>query len=121
MTATQYSIWHKINFIYLVFILGLGIFWLARLHTFGISIGMVAVVTAYFIYQCNRWAYFVAAVLCFGLLRTAMDDGYGFHQGFQSIAKLVYIIGLVFAFILHEKVGKKNKLEKSNTETHSPD
>jgi len=60
-----------------------------------------------FIYKKNRWAYFAAAVWCFGLLRIAMDDGHDFHQGYQSMVKLIYVIGVVIALVLHEKVAIK--------------
>jgi hypothetical protein len=76
--------------------------------------GSVALVTAFFVYQKNRWAYFAAAVVDFGLFRIAMDNGHDFHQELKSIAKLFYVITIIFAFILHEKVAiKKTALTDS--------
>jgi amino acid permease len=105
--------WQKVNIAYAVFLVAMGGLWIAQLHTFGVIAGVIAIVVSYFLYQNQRWAYFTAAVLCFGLLRTAMDDGYDFHQGFQSVSKLIYVVAIVFALILHEKVAIK-KTKKNN-------
>ncbi len=105
------SRWEKVNSVYLFFLGAAGIVWMLQLNTFGICVGIAASAIAYFMYQRNRWAYFCAAAWCFGLLRIAMDDGYDFHQGWQSASKLIYLVGLVFAFILHEKVAIKPSRE----------
>lgn len=103
--------WQKVNLVYaLVLLLG-AIIWVLQWHTFGISVGLVALVLAFFIYQRNRWAYFVAAVWCFGLLRIAMDDGHDFHQGYQSMVKLIYLVGVIIALVLHEKVAIKSSVK----------
>lgn len=103
--------WQKVNTVYYIVLVVMGLLWLAQLHTFGIVVGLAAIAVAYFAYQRKRLSYFCAAALYFGLLRTAMDDGHDFHQGFQSYAKLFYFICVVLAFFLHEKVAIKNKKE----------
>ncbi len=101
--------WHTINTIYWIILVALALVWILQLHTFGISVGIAALATAYFLYKRNRWAYFAAGVWYFGLLRIAMDDGHDFHQGLQSAGKLFYLVGVVFALILHEKVAVKKR------------
>ncbi|MFT5116498.1 MAG: Na+/H+ antiporter NhaC [Kiritimatiellia bacterium] len=105
----QYSLWEKINWVYLLVLAVLGCVWLTQLNIFGVSVGLAAIAIAYFVFHNNRWAYFSAAVWYFGLLRIAMDDVNDFHQGLQSMVKLFYVVGLVIAIILHEKVAIKNK------------
>lgn len=109
----QHTLWQKINWIYLAVLALLGSVWLLQLNIFGVSVGLAAIVIAYFVFRKNRWAYFSAAVWYFGLLRIAMDDGNDFHQGLQSMVKLFYVAGLVVAVILHEKVALKNKSDPS--------
>ena len=99
--------WQRINTVYAVFLVLVGLVWFIQLHTFGVSVGIAAIAIAVFIYRHQRWAYFAAAVWCFGLLRIAMDDGHDFHQGLQSWVRLPYLIGLIIPIILHEKVAKK--------------
>lgn len=114
------SAWQTVNTVYVVFLVVVGLAWIMQWHTFGFAVGVVAIAVSYFIYQRKRWAYFAAAVLYFGLFRIAMDDGYDFHQGFQSIAKLIYITVVVLAIILHEKIAIKNKKTESN-DSEMPD
>ncbi len=113
------SFWLKANVVYYIGLGLVGAAWIAQWHTFGISVGIVALVLAYFLFLKKKLAYFIAAAWCFGLLRIAMDDGYDFHQGYQSIAKLFYLLGVVFAIILHEKVAKKTS--SSESKEHMPD
>jgi hypothetical protein len=105
----QQALWQKINWIYLIVLALLGCVWIIQLNIFGVSVGLAALVITYFVFRKNRWAYFAAAVWYFGLLRIAMDDGNDFHQGLQSMVKLFYVVGLVIAIILHEKVAIKNQ------------
>ena len=100
-------IWENINLVYAVMLIAGSIAWLFQAHTFGISVGLVGLVIAAFLYQRNRWAYFAAAVWWFGLLRIAMDDGHDFHQGYQSAVKLVYLLGVILALVLHETAAIK--------------
>ncbi len=118
-TPMPHPTWQKVNTVYVAFLVLMGIVWCAQLHTFGGIAGLISIAIGYFVYQKQRWAYFSAAVLCFGLLRTAMDDGYDFHQGFQSVSKLIYFIAIIFAFILHEKVAIKKS--KANDHNASPE
>ena len=107
------SVWYKVNTVYAAATIVVGLLWLTQLHTFAIVIGLVAISIAYFLYKRPRWAYFAAAILYFGLLRTAMDDGNDFYQGLQSVGKLVSLVGVIFALILHEKVAIKSKATKT--------
>jgi|GEM_PF-5876974 len=107
--------WENSNTVFYA-LLGLsGIAWVLQQHTFGITVGCVTLAIAYFLYKKERWAYFAAAVICFGLLRIAMDDGNDFYQGYQSYVKLPYVIAMVIAIVLHEKVAKL-----SNTPVDKP-
>lgn len=108
--------WHMINIGFVVIMAAGALIWLLQLNTFGISLGLVGLVTSYFLWQKNRIAYFVAAVWCFGLLRIAMDDGYAFHGDYGSYVKLPYVIGIIIAIVLHEKVAIK-KSNSKETET----
>lgn len=100
--------WQKINFAYIGFLLASGLFWLFQWHTVGISVAIATVVIVLFLHKRNRWAYFAAAVYCFGLLRIAMDDGNNFYNDWQNYGKALYLMGLVLALILHEKVAIKS-------------
>ena len=100
--------WFKTNICYLAVLAVSGLLWFLQLHTFGIVVGLAALAISFFIYKKQRWAYFAAAVLCFGLLRTAMDDGHNFFQNYGSYGKLFYLIALIIPIILHEKVAKKS-------------
>ena len=108
------SRWEKMNIVYLGLLTLGGIIWIGHLHTFGICMGLAAIVIAYFLYCQNRWAYFAAAVWCFGLLRIAMDDGHQFHTFYPSVLKVVYLVGLIAALVLHEKVAKKKPASESS-------
>lgn len=108
------STWQLINTLFLGLI-ALGAFvWLLQLHTFGIVMGMAGLCIAYFLWKYNRWAYFAAAIWCFGLLRIAMDDGHDFYGDYGSYFKIPFVIGIVIAIILHEKVAIKNKKPSSD-------
>jgi len=102
------SVWLAVNTIYLALLFISGLVWIVQLNTFSSVVGLASVVFAFFLYKKQRWAYFAAAVLCFGLLRIAMDDGHNFYQGYQSFVKVPYLAGIVIAIILHEKVAKKS-------------
>ncbi len=115
MVNQRTSRWHTVNHIYIGLLTAAGLVWILQLHTFGITMGLVGVIIAYFMYQRNRWAYFAAAIWCFGLLRIAMDDDHNFHQDLQSFVKLPYLIAMVIAFVLHEKVAlKQRNIESDN-------
>lgn len=101
--------WEKTNTVFAILLALGGLVWFFQLHTFGIALGLVGLITAFFLYRKQRWAYFVAAAWSFGLMRIAMDDGYDFHQGYQGPVKLLYVIGMIIPIVLHEKVLKKKK------------
>ncbi len=114
----QKNTWEMINRCYAILLVVAGLTWFAQFHTVGICVGIASAVIAYFMWLKNRWAYFAAAVWCFGLLRIAMDDDYGFYGDISSYVKLPYVIGVVLAIILHEKVAIKKSVDhsKSNPE-----
>ncbi|ODS24705.1 hypothetical protein AB835_02205 [Candidatus Endobugula sertula] len=103
----NHRFWLKANMLYLSVLAVSGMVWLFQRHTFGVAVGLATVLISFFIYKKQRWAYFSAAVLCFGLLRIAMDDGYHFFQTYGSYGQLFYLIGLITSIILHEKVARK--------------
>lgn len=110
--------WQKINTFY-VGLMGLSsVFWLLQWHTFGFCISIVGAGIAFFIYQRRRWAYFFAAALFFGLLRVAMDDGYNFYQDWQSAGKLIYLVMLILAIVLHEKAAINDKPSEADDMPH---
>lgn len=108
--------WENTNKLYVFLLVAAGLVWFAQLHTFGIAVGLTACVIGYFMFQRNRWAYFAAAVWCFGLLRIAMDDDYGFYGDIGSYVKLPYVFGVVMAIILHEKVAIKGDTKNQGVE-----
>jgi len=103
------SKWNITNTVFATVIIAGSIVWLLQLHTFGITIAAAGLVISYFLFKNNRWAYFAAAIWCFGLLRIAMDDDHGFYGDYVSYVKLPCVIGVVIAIILHEKVAIKSK------------
>jgi hypothetical protein len=101
--------WIRINQIFAI-VMGLSaVVWLLQWHTFGLCMALATFVAAFYILKRNRWAYFAIAIICFGLLRTAMDDGHDFYAGYQSWGKLFYVVALIFALILHEKAALKKR------------
>ncbi|MGS2718537.1 hypothetical protein ACVBE9_10215 [Eionea flava] len=112
MTSQPSAKWHIINSVFVCVIAAGAIAWLLQLNTFGITLGLAGLVISYFLWKKNRIAYFVAAVWCFGLLRIAMDDGYAFHGDYGAYVKLPYVIGIIIAIILHEKVAIKSQRSK---------
>ena len=112
--------WNITNSIYACVLASAALVWLIQLHAFGISMGVAGFCITYFLFKRNRWAYFAAAIWCFGLLRIAMDDGYAFHGDYGSYVKLPYVIGIIIAIILHEKVAIKCKKAESVESKNSP-
>jgi 4-hydroxybenzoate polyprenyltransferase len=104
--------WNVTNVFFTAAIIAGSIVWLLQLHTFGITIAAAGLAISYFLFKRNRWAYFAAAIWCFGLLRIAMDDDLGFYGDYGSYVKLPYVIGIVIAIILHEKVAIKDKKDQ---------
>jgi hypothetical protein len=107
--------WNVTNTIFATAIFAGSIVWLLQLHTFGVTIAAAGLAISYFLFKNNRWAYFAAAIWCFGLLRIAMDDDYGFYGDYGSYFKLPYVIGVVIAIMLHEKVAIKKGENGSDT------
>jgi len=103
--------WNITNTLFATAIVAGSIGWLLQLHTFGVTMAAAGLAISYFLFKHNRWAYFAAAIWCFGLLRIAMDDDYGFYGDYGSYFKLPFVVGIVLAIILHEKVAIK-KIEK---------
>ena len=99
--------WSASNQLYAVIVFLAGLVWFLQVNTFGIVVGAAAMIISFFLFRQQRWAYFAAAVWSFGLLRIAMDDGNNFYQGYDAYVKLPYLIAVVVAIILHEKVAKK--------------
>lgn len=112
---TNKSIWLSINTAFYIAMIVSAVFWLLQWHTFGICIAIATFVTSFYIFKRNRWAYFAIAIICFGLLRTAMDDGHDFFIGQQSWGKLFYIVGLIVALVLHEKAALKKRPENNDS------
>ncbi len=92
--------------------------WVSQLNTLAVAMGVVAIVTAIAMAFRPRWAYFVAAAWCFGMLRFAMDRENLLHAVFADGIKrglmLFYFAGIVVSLVLHEKVAKKPQKDSDN-------
>ncbi len=102
------------------------VFWVAQMNTPTVLMGITAGILAWALWRRPRWAYFVAAAWCFGMLRTAMDKENTLHQfdvaGVKHGLMAFYFLGMVIAIVLHEKVALKPSKPKdlSDPENQPP-
>lgn len=83
------------------------ILWGQYLSALELTVAFLCAVCAFGVWQQERWGYFMAAALAFGLMRLAMDKYSGvYEEEFKATARGIYTLVIPWALWLHEVKAK---------------